>query len=229
MLAAAYAVAMRLHSQPGHNSFRQTELPYFAKSIYWMVFAPGARFRTTHALTREYARGILECAQRYHPTLLHFAPRTNDGRIKFPSSPFEWRQYEFPPTLTNSSTITSSGWIGAITLSDTSFPPEVAMTSRTPITKRFVGGSCGACAILDMILFVSQALTRKSHTFIGAARINRAGQIATGRSTHGSLILSSTGFYMTGDLLGDAGQSTIHAGQWILTLTLRSREPNGLD
>jgi hypothetical protein len=97
MLAAAYATIMRLHCKPEASYFREIDLPYFAKSLYWLMFATDARHPTTHALTREYARGVLECAQKYHPTLLHYASRTEDGRIKFPRSPLKWRKFEFPP------------------------------------------------------------------------------------------------------------------------------------
>ena len=98
MLAAAYGTAMYLHERPDAQSFRDDDLPYFARSLYWLMFRVDANFRTTHALTREYARGILECAQHHHPSLLHFAPRATDGRVKFPKERFKFRRFEFPPT-----------------------------------------------------------------------------------------------------------------------------------
>jgi hypothetical protein len=61
MLAAAYGVAMALHSER-ESDLRKVVLTKHARSIFQLMFEPNASAGTTHTLTREYARRIIELA-----------------------------------------------------------------------------------------------------------------------------------------------------------------------
>jgi hypothetical protein len=61
MLAAAYGVSMALHSERESN-IRKVVLPGHARRIFHLMFEPSAPARTTHTITREYARRIIELA-----------------------------------------------------------------------------------------------------------------------------------------------------------------------
>ena len=58
---------MALHCRPKRPVFRTKLLPAFAKRVYCEMFAPSAPHSTTHALSREYARRIVDVARCYTP------------------------------------------------------------------------------------------------------------------------------------------------------------------
>ena len=62
MLAASYGVAMACHCDPKMPEFRRETLPGFAREIFDLLFHVGAPARTTHVLTREYGRRVIELA-----------------------------------------------------------------------------------------------------------------------------------------------------------------------
>jgi hypothetical protein len=97
MLSVAYSAAMTWHAVRKAVRFREVVLPRTALAIYRLMFTEGAVFSTTHAVTREYARGILELAIRHHPSLLHYAAKSPDGRIRYSRPAVPFGQYEFPP------------------------------------------------------------------------------------------------------------------------------------
>ena len=66
MLAAAYGTAMRLWADPDGAIMREYLLP-FARQLIREMFLPMAPHATKHTLTREYALGIIELAQRTSP------------------------------------------------------------------------------------------------------------------------------------------------------------------
>jgi hypothetical protein len=70
MLAAAYGVCMALHCRPKLEKFRADLLPKLARRIYEEMFAATALHSTTHALTRDFARGIIDIARVHNPSLL---------------------------------------------------------------------------------------------------------------------------------------------------------------
>ncbi|HMG73651.1 MAG TPA: hypothetical protein VK582_09125 [Pyrinomonadaceae bacterium] len=59
MLTAVYGVAMAIHTERESES-RKEVLPNHARRIFELMFGPNAAARTTHTLTREYARRIVE-------------------------------------------------------------------------------------------------------------------------------------------------------------------------
>ena len=69
-IAAAYGIAMRLYGNPRRQRFRTVLLPSFARKLYDALFAPTATHSTTHSLTRDYARHLLELALLQTPGLL---------------------------------------------------------------------------------------------------------------------------------------------------------------
>lgn len=69
-LAASYGACMALHSRPKRPLFRSNILPEFAKRLYKRVFAIGAPSSTTHVLSRDYARRIIEIAMLHNPGIL---------------------------------------------------------------------------------------------------------------------------------------------------------------
>lgn len=63
MLAAAYGTVLSLVDSETAPMFRPL-LGDLAKTLYRKMFGPGARYATHHTLTRDYALGIIERAQR---------------------------------------------------------------------------------------------------------------------------------------------------------------------
>ncbi len=81
MLAASYGVTMVLQNGNRGVVFRNEQLPRFAKELFDQMFAVNAPFATTHSLRRDYAKGIIEVALRWQPTLLASSEK---ARIKPP-------------------------------------------------------------------------------------------------------------------------------------------------
>ncbi len=69
VLAASYGVTMALHSSPNNTFFLKILYP-FAKNVYSLFFKKGALHGTTHILSRDYARGIIEIALLHNKNLL---------------------------------------------------------------------------------------------------------------------------------------------------------------
>ena len=96
MMAALYGVCMALHCRPKRHLFRKKLLPEFAKDIYKQMFAPSAPRSTTHALTREFARRVIQLASLHDPSLLNkteqsrTVPPFKDGGIR------EWKVMKDP-------------------------------------------------------------------------------------------------------------------------------------
>jgi hypothetical protein len=88
MLAAAYGVCMAHHSRPKRVRFRAKLLPAFAKGVYSRMFAPSATYSTTHALSRDFARRIIDLAFLHTPSILdnearaRMVPPFKDGGIR---------------------------------------------------------------------------------------------------------------------------------------------------
>ena len=73
MLAASYGVAMAVHSEIQTKGVSVGAITDFARGVYENMFKPGAPHGTTHLLTREYGRRIIELAivnddQSFTPT-----------------------------------------------------------------------------------------------------------------------------------------------------------------
>lgn len=66
MLAASYGVAMRLWADPEGASLRAA-LPAFAGQLARLMFLPNAPHSTTHTLMVDYARGLVELANKVKP------------------------------------------------------------------------------------------------------------------------------------------------------------------
>lgn len=66
MLAASYGLAMRLWADPRGNSLREA-LPEFARKIVRLIFLTAAPHSTTHTLMVDYARGLIELANKVKP------------------------------------------------------------------------------------------------------------------------------------------------------------------
>jgi hypothetical protein len=75
MLAASYGVTMVRQNGEGADKFRGDQLPQFAKKIFELMFDENAPFATTHSLRRDYAKGIIEVALRWWPSLLTSADK----------------------------------------------------------------------------------------------------------------------------------------------------------
>lgn len=69
MLAASYGVAMACHCDPKTPEFRKTTLPDFARNLFDLLFRIDAPARTTHILTREYGRRVIELASFHNRKL----------------------------------------------------------------------------------------------------------------------------------------------------------------
>ena len=65
MLAACYGVCMALHARPQRELFRSNILPQFGRDVCLAFFALDAQFKTTHVITRDYARRIVDLASHY--------------------------------------------------------------------------------------------------------------------------------------------------------------------
>jgi hypothetical protein len=88
LMAANYGVAMALHVDPAQRAYREDRLPALARRVFALMFAEGAPARTTHELTREYARRFIELAASRHARLFSAEelkrtrpPFRNGGRI----------------------------------------------------------------------------------------------------------------------------------------------------
>jgi hypothetical protein len=87
MLAASYGVCMALYRRPKRPQFEKKHSA-FAKSIYKGMFAVSAPHSTTHALTRDFARRIIQLACLCDSSLLGEAelkrtvPPYKDGGIR---------------------------------------------------------------------------------------------------------------------------------------------------
>jgi hypothetical protein len=90
MVAACYGVAMTLWADPQATQVRAA-LPSFANALLDEMFVPGAPHSTRHALTRDYAVGVLAVASKAAPTCV------SDERLRFAESPFSHLPSPFPP------------------------------------------------------------------------------------------------------------------------------------
>jgi len=91
VLAAAYGAAMAAHCDPGQREFRKVALPKHARRLFELMFSQDAPGRTTHVLTREYGRRLIELAAFHNRKLftsqelaLTRPPYPNGGRIAWP-------------------------------------------------------------------------------------------------------------------------------------------------
>ncbi len=88
MLAAAYGVCMALHCRPARPKFRTVFLARFARALFTRMFAVNAPYSTTHELSRDYARRIIDLARLHTPDLLNadelprVIPPFKDGGIR---------------------------------------------------------------------------------------------------------------------------------------------------
>ncbi|MGZ5482420.1 MAG: hypothetical protein ACXWID_10595 [Pyrinomonadaceae bacterium] len=89
MLAASYGVAMAVHTER-HSDTRKAILPNHARRIFNLMFNANAPARTTHTLTREYARRIVELGSLQKRSLFSKAelkrtqpPYSDSGRISW--------------------------------------------------------------------------------------------------------------------------------------------------
>lgn len=92
LLAASYGVAMACHWDSKKPEFRSAILPDFARKIYDLLFRIDAPARTTHTLTREYGRRLVEITTLHKRTVFSkeelartLPPFTNGGRISWQS------------------------------------------------------------------------------------------------------------------------------------------------
>ena len=69
MLAACYGALMRLHGQDALTRIQIITLEGIARKLYRQMFKRNAKHSTTHVLTRDYARGILEIMLLHDPKL----------------------------------------------------------------------------------------------------------------------------------------------------------------
>lgn len=100
MLAASYGVAMACHCDPKTPEFRKTTLPDFARKIFDLLFRADAPGRTTHVLTREYGRRVIELAA-YHNRKLFSKEEVARTRPPFSDgSRIAWRDVEADETET---------------------------------------------------------------------------------------------------------------------------------
>ena len=89
MLAACYGIAMSLWADPRGEELRK-ELPGFANKLVDEMFVPGAPHATRHILTRDYALGVIELANRVAPgyipdeKLIYLHPPFNHIPSPFP-------------------------------------------------------------------------------------------------------------------------------------------------
>ena len=91
MVAASYGVAMALHSDIAIGSASSAPVEDFARALYEQMFTPGAPSGTTHVLSRDYARRILQLAILHNPNLFsateksRIHPPFNEGGLR------EWK------------------------------------------------------------------------------------------------------------------------------------------
>lgn len=88
MLAAAYGIAMALQFDFQNLEFREDILPKNAKNLYELMFKCDAPHATTHILSRDYARRLIDIALIHHPDILtssekqRITPSFADGGIR---------------------------------------------------------------------------------------------------------------------------------------------------
>lgn len=88
MLAASYGVTMARQYDINDHDFVDQVLPRWAEQLYATMFAPDAEHATTHLLSRNYARRMIEIAARLNPNLLapeqleRTRPPYQDGGIR---------------------------------------------------------------------------------------------------------------------------------------------------
>jgi len=70
MLAAAYGVAMALQYDFQSSKFQQEILPKYAKNLYELMFKPDAPHATTHILSRDYTKRLIDIALIHNPNIL---------------------------------------------------------------------------------------------------------------------------------------------------------------
>jgi hypothetical protein len=88
MLAAAYGIAMALQFDLQKLEFRKDILPKNAQKIHELMFKDNAPHSTTHILSRDYARRLIDIALIHNPDILTSAdkqritPPFKDGGIR---------------------------------------------------------------------------------------------------------------------------------------------------
>lgn len=75
MLAAAYGIAMALQFSFQKLEFREDILPKNAKNLYELMFKDNAPHATTHILSRDYARRLIDIALIHNPDILTSAEK----------------------------------------------------------------------------------------------------------------------------------------------------------
>lgn len=83
MLAAMYGITMARQNDFLDTTFTNENLPIIANGIYDQIFKQDAKYYTTHILSRDYAKGIIDVALLHHPNLL------TDEQIKDLTAPFQ--------------------------------------------------------------------------------------------------------------------------------------------
>lgn len=88
MLAATYGVAMALQNEFDKSEFSQKKLPQQARCLYDLMFKENAPHATTHTLSRDYARHLIEISLLHNPDLFSLEEKTRirppfkDGGIR---------------------------------------------------------------------------------------------------------------------------------------------------
>ena len=91
LLAALYGVVMARSWERGAGSFTDDDLPAIVAGVFRAIFSPGASHPTTHALARDYARGIIARGLYERPDLL------SDAKKALAAPPYPgMRQDEWP-------------------------------------------------------------------------------------------------------------------------------------
>jgi len=114
MLAASYGLSMTLCFRKELDRFRNVLLPSLAQNVFSAMFAENAPFSTTHALRRDYAKGIIDLALKMQGGLLttrqkeritppfrggiqnwRYRPDYDAGKYKEGNDPlgFDWENY----------------------------------------------------------------------------------------------------------------------------------------
>lgn len=94
MLAAAYGVCMARQNDFADPRFASEVLPVWTRWIYDNIFAPGAKYSTTHVLMRDYARRICEIGLLKQSGLLK---AEEVGRMRPPYKEGGLREWEEEP------------------------------------------------------------------------------------------------------------------------------------
>ncbi len=94
MLAATYGVTMALRYDFNKSQFREKNLPLYAKKLYELMFKLDAPYSTTHILSRDYAKRVIDIALIHDPMILsskeklRIRPPFLDGGIR------NWKESE---------------------------------------------------------------------------------------------------------------------------------------